>query len=70
MGLDHVRSEIEHMRVQVARQRREILQLQKAGIPTVSAEALLERMLGKIDTLCEQRERLKLEANVTVARAR
>jgi hypothetical protein len=70
MGLDHVRSEIEHMRVQVARQRREILQLQKAGIPTVSAEALLERMLGKIDTLCQQRDRLKLEANGTVARAR
>jgi hypothetical protein len=70
MGLDHVRSEIEHMRVQVARQRREILQLQKAGIPTVSAEALLERMLGKIDTLCEQRERLKLEVSGAVARAR
>jgi hypothetical protein len=70
MGLDHVRSEIEHMRVQVARQRREILQLQKAGIPTVSAEALLERMLGKIDTLCEQRDRLKLAVSGTVARAR
>jgi hypothetical protein len=70
MGLDHVRSEIEHMRGQVARQRREILQLQKAGIPTASAEALLERMLSKIDTLCAQRERLKLEAGETVARAR
>ena len=70
MGLDHVRSEIEHMRVQVARQRREILQLQKAGIPTVSAEAFLERMLRKIDTLCEQRERLKREVVENVARAR
>jgi hypothetical protein len=70
MGLDHVRSEIEHMRTQVGRQRREILQLQKAGIPTVSAEALLERMLGKIDTLCEQRDRLKREASETVVRAR
>ena len=69
MGLDYVRSEIERMRVQVARQRREILQLQKAGIPTVSAEALLERMLGKIDTLCEQRERLKREVSGTVPRA-
>ena len=29
MGLDHVRSEIEHMRVQVGRQRREILQLRQ-----------------------------------------
>jgi hypothetical protein len=70
MGLDHVRSEIEHMRVQVARQRREILQLQKAGIATASAEALLERMLSKIDTLCEQRDRLKLEVSEAVARAR
>lgn len=70
MGLDHVRYEIEHMRVQVGRQRREILQLQKAGIPTVSAEALLERMLSKIDTLCEQRERLKREAGGSVAQAR
>lgn len=61
MGLDHVRSEIEHMRVQVGRQRREILQLQKAGIPTGSAEVLLQRMLEKIDGLCAERERLKAE---------
>ena len=51
MGLDHIRSEIEHMRLQVARQRKEILQLQRAGIPTTSAEALLQRMLHKIDSL-------------------
>ena len=52
MGLDHVRSEIEHMRVQVGRQRKEILQLQRAGIGTASAELLLERMLAKIEDLC------------------
>jgi hypothetical protein len=40
MGLDHIRNEIEHMRTQVGRQRKEILQLQRAGIPTISAEAL------------------------------
>ncbi|MEH2501336.1 hypothetical protein V1290_000147 [Bradyrhizobium sp. AZCC 1578] len=34
MGLDHVSSEIERMRVQVGRQRKEILQLQRAGIST------------------------------------
>ncbi len=38
LGLDRVRSEIEHMRVQVGRQRKEILQLQRAGIGTASAE--------------------------------
>ena len=63
MGLDHVRSEIEHMRVQVGRPRRELLQLQKAGIATASAEALLERMLSKIDGLCERRDRLKRQLN-------
>jgi hypothetical protein len=61
MGLDHVRSEIEHMRAQVGRQRREILQLQKAGISATSAELLLGRMLAKIDDLCAERERLKIE---------
>ena len=52
MQLDYVRSEIERMRTQVHRQRGEIRQLQKAGISTASAEALLERMLNKIDELC------------------
>jgi hypothetical protein len=56
-----VRNEIEHMRTQVGRQRGEIRQLQRAGIPTASAEALLERMLNKIDELCAERDRLKRE---------
>ena len=59
--LDFFRREIEHMRVQVGRQQREILDLQRAGISTASAEALLDRMHTKIDGLCEQRERLKKE---------
>jgi hypothetical protein len=61
MGLTHIRSEIELMRVQVGKQRREILQLQRAGISTASAEALLQRMLDKVDVLCAQRDRFKLE---------
>ena len=61
MGLEHIRSEIAFMRVQVSRQRKEVLQLQRAGISTVSAEALLRRMLDKIDTLCTERDRLKAE---------
>jgi hypothetical protein len=59
MGLDHIRNEIEHMRTQVGRQRGEIRQLQRAGIHTASAEALLERMLNKIDELCIERDKLK-----------
>jgi hypothetical protein len=61
MDLDHVRSEIEHMRLQVGRQRKEILQLQRAGIGTASAELLLGRMLAKIEDLCAERDRLKRE---------
>ena len=56
-----VRAEIEHMRRQVHRQRGEIRQLQRAGIPSGSAEALLDRMLNKIDDLCAERDRLKKE---------
>ena len=59
LGLHHIRNEIEHMRTQVGRQRGEIRQLQRARIPTASAEALLERMLNKIDALCVERDTLK-----------
>jgi hypothetical protein len=59
--LEHLRSEIEHMRTQVFRQRREILQLQRAGINSGPAEALLARMLVKIDTMCVERDRLRKE---------
>ena len=62
--LDHIRGEIERMRVQVGRQRKEILALQRAGIPTASAELLLARMLAKIDDLCARRDRLKKEQPV------
>lgn len=44
MQLDHIRAEIERMRTQVSRQRREILQLQRAGRNSLPAEALLARM--------------------------
>jgi hypothetical protein len=47
LQLDYVRREIERMRTQVHRQRGEIRQLQRAGISTASAEALLERMLNE-----------------------
>jgi hypothetical protein len=59
--LDFIRSEIERMRAQIGRQRREILLLQRAGIATASAETLLKRMLGKVDGLCAERDRLKKE---------
>ena len=59
--LDFIR-QIEQVRIHVGRQRKEILQLQRAGIGTASAEALLGRMLVRIDALCEQRDDSKKSA--------
>jgi hypothetical protein len=61
MRLDQLRTEIERMRTQAHRQRGEIRQLQRAGIPTASADALLERMLANIDGMCAERDKLKKE---------
>jgi hypothetical protein len=41
--------------------RPQILQLQRAGIPTAAAELLLGRMQAKIESLCDERDRLKKE---------
>jgi hypothetical protein len=49
------------MRLQVGRQRKDILKLQRAGIDTASAEQLLGRMLAKIDILCAERDRIRKE---------
>ena len=57
--IEFVRGEIQRTRLQVLRHRREIMQLQRAGLPTTSAEALRDRMLNKIDDLCAKRDRLK-----------
>lgn len=59
--LPYLRSEIERMRYQIGRQRREIRDLQRAGIPTKPAEELLERMLAKVDGLCAERDRQRRE---------
>jgi hypothetical protein len=66
--IEYIRSEIERMRMQVYRQRGEIRQLQRAGISTTSAEALLDRMLNNIDGLCAERDRLKKGTAQTVQR--
>ena len=59
--LDFIRGEIERMRVQVLRQRKDILQLQRAGINSLPAEALLARMTSSIDNMCAERDRLRKE---------
>ena len=57
MEITALRAEIEHMRRQILRQRREIRDLQRAGISTGSAEELLARMQSKVDELCTERDR-------------
>ena len=59
--IDFIRADIQHRRRQVLRLRGEIRQLQYSGISSASAEALLDRMLNKIDELCAERDRLKKE---------
>jgi hypothetical protein len=58
MQIAYIREEIEHRRRQILRQRREVRDLQRAGIPTKSAEELLARMQTKVDELCAERDRL------------
>jgi hypothetical protein len=58
MDLEFIRADIEQRRRQIARQRKEVLDLQRAGISTRSAEELLARMLAKVDELCVERDRL------------
>ena len=59
--IEFIRAEIERTRLQVLRHRNEIMQLQRDGIPTTSAQALLDRMLNKIDDLRDERDRLRRE---------
>jgi hypothetical protein len=58
MQLSAIRADIEQRRQRIFRQRKEIQELQRAGISTKSAEELLARMLAKVDELCAERERL------------
>jgi hypothetical protein len=60
--LDWVRNEIARLRRQIPAQEREIRMLQRAGVPTASAELLLSRMRAKLDDLRREREALRKEA--------
>ena len=58
MDLSIIRADIEQRRYQISRQRKEVLDLQRAGISTKPAEELLARMLTKVDELCVERDLL------------
>ena len=57
--LDWVRSEITRVSGQLRAQEREIRMLQRADVPTASAELLLTRMRAKLEDLCRERDRIK-----------
>lgn len=64
MKLEDIRAEIEYRRSQIARQRKDIQTLQRAGINSLPAEALLARMQVKVDDLCAVRDKLVGESRV------
>ena len=64
MKLEDIRGEIEYRRNQIARQRKDIQSLQRAGINSLPAEALLARMQAKVDDLCAERDKLVGEQRV------
>jgi hypothetical protein len=55
---------IERMRYQISRQRKETQSLQRAGISTLPAEALLVRMQATVDNLCAERDKLVGERRI------
>ncbi len=63
MKLDWLRGEITRMRGQLRAQEREIGMLQRAGVPTASAELPLSRMRAKVDDLCRERDTLRKAAS-------
>jgi|APAra7269096979_1048534.scaffolds.fasta_scaffold93486_2 hypothetical protein len=67
--LDCVRSEIERLRGQLRAQEREIRMLQRAAVPTASAELLLTRMRAKLEDLCRQRDARRNGAIVAATRS-
>lgn len=58
MTLQFICAEIERLRLQIRRQQKEILTLERSGIGTASAELLLVRMQASVDALCIKRDKL------------
>jgi hypothetical protein len=58
MTLQFICAEIERLHLQIRRQQKEVLTLQRTGIGTASAELLLARMQASVDALCIKRDKL------------
>ena len=64
MTLQFICAEIERLHLQIRRQQKEVLTLQRSGVGTASAELLLARMQASVDALCIKRDRLLGEQRI------
>jgi hypothetical protein len=64
MTLQFITAEIERLHLQIRRQQKEIIALQRSGTGTASAELLLARMQASMDSLCIKRDKLIGEQRV------
>ena len=64
MTLQFISTEIERLRLQIRRQRKEVFMLQRSGTGTASAELLLAPMQASVDALCIKRDRLVREQRI------
>ena len=64
MTLQFICAEIERLRLQIRRQQKGVLTLQRSGVGTASAELLLARMQASVDALCIKREKLDDEQRI------
>jgi hypothetical protein len=69
-SLEFIFVEIERLRVQIRRQQKDILALQRSGISTASAETLLERMRASIDGLCKKRDWMQDQSGINAPSTR
>jgi hypothetical protein len=58
MTLQFICAEIERLHLQIRRQQKEVLTLQRSGVGTASADLLLPRMQASVDALCIKRDKL------------
>ena len=64
MTLQFICAEIERLHLQIRRQQKEVLTLQRSGVGTASAELLLARMQASVDALCIKRDKLVGEQRI------
>jgi hypothetical protein len=69
-SIEFIRAEIERIHVQIIRQQKDIVSLQRSGKPTESAETLLERMRASATGLCRKRDWMQQQSAVDASAPR